>query len=139
MTEDIVMGALVAARDYLREAANPMPTYGYYPGGTDPRDFHPDSECCTPAEMAAHKAACEAWERGERPDPGGPHLPLGGDLPADAVAVLKVIGSGGDVVGGHVTVAHYGIGTHSYRDEDAEDVLDQIEAAISALSGGKPE
>lgn len=130
----IVIGALIAARDYLREAANPHPTYGYYPGGTDPRDFSPDVECCTEAELAAHKAACEAWERGERPDPGGPHRALGGgELPADAVSALKVLGEDGAVIGGHVTIAHYGIGTYSYRDEDAEDALDQIEAALASL------
>ncbi len=43
-------------------------SYGGYYGG-DPRRFFPDEECCTPAELAAHKAACEAWNRGERPDP----------------------------------------------------------------------
>lgn len=38
--------------------------YGYFPGG-DPREFHPDPECSSEAERAAHKAACEAADRGE--------------------------------------------------------------------------
>lgn len=81
--------------------------YGYYPGG-DPRHFHPDEECCTPAEIAAHKAACEAWERGETPDPGGPHLPLTEENIAKyAPSVVVKHGAGG-----HITVAHYGIGTY---------------------------
>lgn len=43
-------------------------TYGFFPGGsTDPRTFKPDVESCRPDELAAHKAACEAWDRGERP------------------------------------------------------------------------
>jgi len=42
-------------------------TYGYFPGGGyDPRRFKPDVEVCTDAEVQAHRAACEAWDRGER-------------------------------------------------------------------------
>jgi hypothetical protein len=43
-------------------------SYGGYYGG-DPRKFHPDEECCKPEEIAAWKAACAAWDRGETPDP----------------------------------------------------------------------
>jgi hypothetical protein len=44
-------------------------TYGYFPGGDyDPRRFEPDEEACTPAELAAWKEACAAWDRGERPE-----------------------------------------------------------------------
>lgn len=39
--------------------------YGHYLGG-DPRHFTPDPECSTDQERAAHKAACELWDRGER-------------------------------------------------------------------------
>jgi hypothetical protein len=115
MSEDMVRGALVAARDYLRRCANPEVTYGYFPGG-DPRDFTPDEESCRPDEIARWKEACAAWERGEKPDPGGPHIPLEGGC-------------------GHITMAYYGIGTYSIRDADAEDVLDQIDAALAALTG----
>jgi len=34
----------------------------------DPRFFHPDPECSTAEELAAHKADVEAWDRGERPN-----------------------------------------------------------------------
>ncbi len=34
--------------------------YGY-PCVTNPNDFTPDTECCSPDEIAAHKAACESW------------------------------------------------------------------------------
>lgn len=40
-------------------------SYGYFPGG-DPRLFHPDHESCSEDEIAAHKTACEAWDRGEK-------------------------------------------------------------------------
>jgi hypothetical protein len=43
--------------------------YGPFPGG-DPRRFTPDPECCAPEEIDAHKAACEAWDRGDGEDRG---------------------------------------------------------------------
>lgn len=42
------------------------PCYGFFIGG-DPRNFTPDTESCTPEEIALHKEHCAAWERGERP------------------------------------------------------------------------
>lgn len=41
--------------------------YGWYLGG-DPRQFEPDEEN-TPAEIAAWRAACEAWEQGRAVEP----------------------------------------------------------------------
>lgn len=113
----IIEGALIAARDYLRQAANPDVTYGYFHGG-DPRDFCPDGEVCTPAEMAAHKAACEAWERGERPEYER-HRHEVTEVGATTV-VTSYAGS-------------FGMGTYQMRDEEAEDVLDQVEAALALL------
>lgn len=119
----IVEGALIAARDYLRRCAQSEPTYGYYPGG-DPRDFSPDPECCTPEELAAHKEACEAWERGERPQHEAHHHT------AHSVGENKVM-----------VVSHagaFGIGVYSMRDEEAEDVLEQVDAALAmVLPGGE--
>jgi hypothetical protein len=42
-------------------------SYGWYLGG-DPRQFEPDEEN-GPEEIAAWRAACEAWERGEAVEP----------------------------------------------------------------------
>lgn len=39
--------------------------YGFFIGG-DPRDFSPDPECSTEQERAAHKAACDEWNAGNR-------------------------------------------------------------------------
>jgi hypothetical protein len=50
--------------------------YGLFPGG-DPRRFRPDEESCTPEEIAAHRAACEAWDRGEGVDRGPSCATLG--------------------------------------------------------------
>ena len=41
--------------------------YGYY-RPKNPHDFHPDAESCTEDEIAAHKAACEAWDAGTYKD-----------------------------------------------------------------------
>jgi hypothetical protein len=34
--------------------------YGSFPGG-NPNEFEPDTSCATTGEIAAHKAACDAW------------------------------------------------------------------------------
>ena len=34
-----------------------QPVYGF-PCVTDPNDFEPDMECCSPAEVEAHRLAC---------------------------------------------------------------------------------
>ena len=36
------------------------PNYGF-PCVTDPHDFEPDHESCTPAEIEAHRLACANW------------------------------------------------------------------------------
>lgn len=38
--------------------------YGGFHGG-DPRNFHPDGECTTDSERAAHKKACELFDEAE--------------------------------------------------------------------------
>lgn len=124
MTEDIVHGALIAAREYLLQAANPHVTYGYFPGG-DPRDFDPDPECCTEEEMARHKAACEEWERGERTEHERHHHKA------------MTLTDGREVIASYPGA--FGLGTYSIRDEEAEDVLDQICAALAVTeSEGEP-
>jgi hypothetical protein len=59
------------------------PIYGFY-HGQDPRTFSPDGECCTKAEMDAHKTACAAADAGTwADDDSGCHSPRPG------VKVLK--------------------------------------------------
>lgn len=44
--------------------------YGYY-RPANPHDFHPDHECCSSDEIEAHRAACEAYDKGEyKPEQG---------------------------------------------------------------------
>jgi hypothetical protein len=46
------------------ENVEPNGGYGYY-RPANPHDFQPDHECCSEKEIAAHKAACEAYDKGE--------------------------------------------------------------------------
>ena len=73
--------------------------YGCFHGG-DPRDFHPDYESCTDAEIENHKAACKLWDeadaRGETPEPEA--CPSGWRKAGESVV--------------HVLKAPYGIGTY---------------------------
>jgi hypothetical protein len=38
--------------------------YGAFKGG-DPREFHPDHECCNDDEIARWRKACEEWNEAE--------------------------------------------------------------------------
>lgn len=105
--------------------------YGGFHGG-DPREFSPDLECCTAAEIAAHAAACEAVERGE--DSCVPAQVIHGADAAEAVA-------SGDFetatfADGKAVTAHrysFGIGTYTMRDEGAMTALQGVADAIRAL------
>ncbi len=122
-TEDIIMGALVAAQNYIRQFTN-QSTYGYFCGG-DPRDFSPDAEVCTPEEIANHKAACEAWEKGDRTPPDAHRHDL---VSTDGTTTVMVSRPGA-----------FGMGVYSSSDAEADDVLDQLDQAMAALGSGESE
>ncbi len=63
--------ALVSALEGLFPMLNEFEgqSYGIFLGG-DPRDFSPDTECCTPDEIARWEQACAEWEAGEGTDRG---------------------------------------------------------------------
>jgi NAD(P)-dependent dehydrogenase (short-subunit alcohol dehydrogenase family) len=111
---------LAIARTFVEpEALVENDGYGYFPGG-DPRRFQPDEECCKPDEIERWKADCAAWERGERPDVGGPHSYV-----TDEEGRVLV----------RVTRAHYGLGSYTYRNQGAIDLLAAIDAALAAAEG----
>jgi hypothetical protein len=94
--------ALTAARQFIQEAAE-CPEYGWFPGGdADPRRFTPDSEN-TQDKLDAHRLACEAWERGERPTVAWYCPSFGGGVyvyvDEDAKAVLVQIDAALDLLG----------------------------------------
>lgn len=80
--------------------------YGYY-RPEDPRDFTPDQECCTPQEIATHKAAREAWDKASG-KPADWEAPQGS-------AWLRY---GDSVI--HVLRAPWGIGSYVIRAEEDE-------------------
>ena len=110
MIDDEEIDALRGIADRIRHQAE-LTTYGY-PCDEDPRNFHPDAECCSEDELAAHKAACEAWEAGNKVARPPTHIPF---------------------EGGHITQAPWGIGTATFVDQDVlkiaqdlDDVIDRI-------------
>ena len=80
--------------------------YGGFHGG-DPRDFHPDSECCSQTELSAHKLACELWyeaeAQGKTPEPED--CPSGWLYDDDGKAIA------------HVLRCPYGIGISTWQEE----------------------
>lgn len=122
---DARVAALEAALRDLRpmaaEDAQPFEGYGYY-RPENPHDFHPDAECCSTAEMEAHAAACEAYDRGERDtiDSGGC------DEVRDADGNLA----------GHALRAPWGIGSYSVVDPDAVERLARIDALLAGVPRG---
>lgn len=98
--------ALRAILPYLREAAQDQSVYGFFHGG-DPRDFYPDSDA-TEDERAAHKAACEQYER-------------------DAVGNPSCCEHRDGMT---ITKAPFGLGVNTYRDEEAVKALQIAEKAL---------
>lgn len=108
-----VAEAMKLARKYIEEAATPQGGYGFFCGG-DPRDFVPDEESCSPEELAAHKKACEEADTEEK-------------------ARKLSCPSGWVAPGIHVTRSPFGIGSYTYRDEQAAALLALVDQALSAL------
>jgi len=107
--------ALEHARSFIAEIAEPVQGYGFFPGGdTDPRSFSPDGESCTAEEIAAHRAACEAWDRGERPT-----VPASGRIEGNSL----VCGS------------RFGVGVYQIDNPEAEYVLGLIDEALAEMGG----
>lgn len=73
--------------------------YGFFHGG-DPRNFHPDYECCSEAEIENHKKACEEADR----------LESARDLPCPSGWIRSDDGS----VSIHVLRSPFGIGIITY-------------------------
>lgn len=107
-------GREFADHDYVPDSINqymcPHPHvesgYGHFYGG-DPRDFHPDYECCTEQEISNHRKACALWNeceaRGVTPDPE--QCPSGWIYGEDGKAIA------------HVLRSPYGIGCYTVEFE----------------------
>lgn len=95
-------------RTYIESMASES-GYGYA-RPANPHDFHPDAECCTEEEIAAHKAACEAYDKGE-------YTPERGSEWVGKTHILR---------------APWGIGGYTFRDATADALLARLAALASA-------
>ena len=95
---------LTKLRQYL-ERTSEENGYGFA-RPSNPHDFFPDHESCSPDEIAAHKAACEAYDKGEyTPERGSEWV---GNM--------------------HILRAPWGIGAYVFRDPEAVTLIAQIDA-----------
>lgn len=101
-------GALAACLPYLEDVA--VHTGYGFARPDNPHDFSPDRESCTEEEIAAHKAACEAYDRGEY----------------DPAATLGSINGPGV----HLLRAPWGIGSYTMRDEQIGAIVDAARAIL---------
>jgi hypothetical protein len=108
---------LTKAREYVAAEAEPDQHYGY-PLSEDPRDFHPDPEASEEAEREAHRLACAAAERGEWKGRNRDEEPANSAL----------LDSEGRVLARHSTP--WGLGTTTIRNEEAEQLLAEIDHAL---------
>lgn len=102
-----LLAALIVCRPIIEDHGTEG-GYGYY-RPANPHDFHPDGDSCSEEEIAAHKAACEAFDKGE-------YVPEGGHQCAP---------------GAHILVAPWGIGGYTYTDPECAKLLAEIDAAIA--------
>lgn len=106
--------------------------YGH-PFVSNPHDYHPDDECCSKKEIAAHRAACDAYDRGEewtRPASTAP-IPPGEGLPEGADTGMVALDADGRSLGGTAHVYPWGIGTSVNRDDALCALIEEIHAALA--------
>lgn len=104
---------LKASRRWVEEAGT-INGYGFY-RPENPHDFSPDHESCTDEEVANHRAACEAWDRGDyKREPGSESF-------YNEAGELSL----------HITRAPWGVGSYTDTIDEAADLL----AAIDAITG----
>lgn len=106
-----MLAALKELLPTLREMAQPDAVYGFFHGG-DPRNFQPDGDS-TDAERAAHKAACEEYERSQTASPSCCEH-------RDGIIINK---------------APFGLGVNTYQDDNAVRLLALCEDAIAKAEG----
>lgn len=110
MLDDEDIDALRHIADRIRSHAD-QSSYGY-PVVDDPREFTPDLDVCLESELAAHKAACDAWNAGNQVQRAPTHVPF---------------------AGGHLTRAPWGVGVSLLQDpdilrlaRDLDDIIDRL-------------
>jgi hypothetical protein len=103
---------LLAAAEICRERAEKT-AYGIN-CPDNPNDFFPDPDCSTQEERDAHRAACEAYDRGD-------YTP-----PAFGLAAAKIEEVNG-VILMHPCPQPWGMGTYTIRDPKLVEVAEELE------------
>lgn len=111
LPDDVAQAVYDLARDFAEHES-----YGQFLGG-DPRTFTPDPECSTPEERAAHKAACDAYDRSER----------------EPTEVVSVAAAGKATVLTHYR--NFGLGTNVLREPRYKAFCEAVDAARVAGHG----
>ena len=112
--KDAAREVMIAAREYIEQLSSDV-GYGFA-RPANPHDFTPDAESCSAEEIAAHKAACEAFDKGEyTPERGSEWV---GNM--------------------HILRAPWGIGSYVMRDDHAAKLIADLDAAIAAQHSPVP-
>jgi hypothetical protein len=110
-----LLNLLRASRKWVEEAGT-INGYGFY-RPENPHNFSPDAESCSDEEMANHKAACEAWDRGDYKAPQGSE---------------SFYGEKGELTM-HILRAPWGIGSYTDMSDEAADLLAAIDCALNTV------
>lgn len=114
-----LLNLLRASRQWV-ERAGTIDGYGFY-RPENPHNFSPDPESCSDEEMANHRAACEAWDRGDY------KAPLGSET---------IRNENGEFMA-HITRAPWGIGSYTDMIPEAADLLAAIDCALAPKATAK--
>lgn len=132
-----LIGLLGRVLPHLCETAEGE-SYGSPIGIANPHDFTPDRQCCSPEEIAAWEAACEAYDRGEQVEIPHHRWLVGAAEDAEQMATLEPGDSARSVyraadgkIVAHVAHEPWGIGTSRWRDDGVCALRDEIQAALA--------
>jgi hypothetical protein len=110
-----LLNLLRASRKWVEEAGT-INGYGFY-RPENPHNFSPDAESCSDEEMANHKAACEAWDRGDY------KAPQGSESFYDEKGELTM----------HILRAPWGVGSYTDMVDEVADLLAAIDCALNTV------
>ena len=104
--------------------------YGCFPGG-DPRRFAPDPKESTEAQRVAHRAACEAWNRGDC-------VQFEGSMNLNEIRYTRIDGTKRVIPArtAFVSSSVFGHGTIRWRDEEMVRARDGLRSALGCQPGG---
>ena len=120
MNTENLLNLLRAAKPWIEQGGD-ISGYGFY-RPENPHNFHPDPESCSEEEIANHRAACEAWDRGDyKAEPGSESF-------HNEMGELTL----------HILRAPWGIGRYNDIATEAADLLAAIDCALNSANERAP-